>query len=72
MSNRTPEQIARDYAAMLDSVTTINAALADTSTHDRARVIARNVAHLELMRARSDWTNQDMRPVNAAIAAGKA
>ena len=71
MSNRTPEQIARDYAAMLDSVTTINVALADPAFHDRAGVLSRNVAHLELMRARTDWTGQDMRPVDAAIAAGK-
>jgi hypothetical protein len=73
MDNQTTEQIAQHYSAMLDSVALINGGkpeyMSDTEWTDCVR---RNVEHLELMVAKDFWTNEDMAPVNAAIAAGKA
>jgi len=73
MENQTPEQIAQHYKAMLDSVNLINDGkpefMSDTDWTDCLR---RNVEHLELMVAKTYWTNEDMAPVNAAIAAGRA
>ena len=71
MDKLTPEQIAQHYKAMLDSVWLINAIIAGDAEGDKATV-ERNVAHLELMRAKDFWTTEDMKPVDAAIAAGKA
>lgn len=71
MENQTPEQIAQHYSAMGDSVWLINAVVAGETQGDKATV-ERNVAHLELMRAKDFWTNEDMTAVDAAIAAGKA
>lgn len=71
MENQTPEQIAQHYKAMGDSVWLINAVIAGETEGDKATV-ERNVAHLELMKAKDFWTTEDMTAVNAAIAAGKA
>jgi hypothetical protein len=71
MENQTPEQIAQHYKAMGDSVWLINAIIAGETQGDKATV-ERNVAHLELMRAKDFWTTEDMTAVDAAIAAGKA
>lgn len=72
----TPEQIARHYKAMLDSVWLINSVIAGTqmandAASDKKDCVARNVEHLELMLTKDFWTAEDMAPVNAAIAAGK-
>ena len=77
MDNQTPEQIAQHYNAMGDSVWLINAIIAgeqmaDASVDDKKDTVGRNVAHLELMRAKDFWTTEDMTAVDAAIAAGKA
>lgn len=77
MDNQTPEQIAQHYSAMGDSVWLINAIIAgeqmaDASAEDRKGTVERNVAHLELMRAKDFWTTENMSAVDAAIAAGKA
>jgi hypothetical protein len=69
----TPEQIAKHYSACLDSVWVINDAIANPdryATDDT--VIQRNVQHLEGMRKADFWTDEDMTPVDAAIAAGNA
>ena len=71
MDTPTSEQIAQHYKAMGDSVWLINAIIAGEQPDDRGAV-ERNVAHLELMRAKDFWTNEDMVPVDAAIVAGKA
>jgi hypothetical protein len=42
------------------------------SDEDWADCLRRNVEHLELMVAKDFWTNEDMAPVNAAIAAGNS
>lgn len=71
MADETPEQIAQHYTAMGDSVWLINAIITGEQPDDRG-VVERNVAHLEIMRAKNFWTNEDMVPVDAAIVAGKA
>lgn len=77
MENQTPEQIAQHFSAMGDSVWLINAIIAgqtmsEESEADKKATVERNVAHLELMRAKDFWTTEDMTAVDAAIAAGKA
>ena len=74
---QTAEQIAQHYKAMGDSVWLINAIIsgeqmADKVEAERKDTVERNVAHLELMRAKDFWTNEDMTAVDAAIVAGKA
>jgi hypothetical protein len=73
---QTPEQTAQDYKAMGDSVWLINAIIAgeqmaDKVEADRKDTVERNVAHLELMRAKDFWTDEDMTAVDAAIVAGE-
>lgn len=76
MENQTPDQIAQHYKATLDSVWLINAVIAgetmsEESDADKKAAVERNVAHLELMRAKDFWTTEDMTAVDAAIAAGE-
>lgn len=73
---RTTEQLAQDYSAMGDSVDLINAiiageSMADDSAEDRQACVDRNVAHLQLMVAKTDWGSEDMTATNAAITAGQ-
>ncbi len=73
METLTTEQIAKNYAASLDSVTLITELMALSSRDaDQTATVARNVEHLELMVAKDYWTSEDLAPLNAAIAAGKA
>ena len=69
----TTEEIAQHYSACMDSVNLINAVIAapDDYTNDET-VLQRNVDHLELIVLKDYWTTEDMSPLNAAIAAGKA
>ena len=63
------EEIAHHYKAMGDSVTTLNAGKHPVqSDTDWAKAKAANVAHLELMKAKTFWTTEDMTAVNKAIA----
>jgi hypothetical protein len=69
----TPERIAKHYSACLDSVWVINDAIANPNSYiGDDTVIDRNVKHLEGMRQAPFWTNEDMAPIDAAIAAGNA
>lgn len=69
----TPERIAKHYSACLDSVNLINAVLADPDAYvGDPTVLERNVVHLEGMRNADFWTTEDMSPIDAAIAAGRA
>ena len=70
MDNPTPEQIARHYSAMLDSVNLINGLVPTTDT-DNLDTLGRNVRHLEHMLERNWWAGYDLAPINAAILAGK-
>jgi hypothetical protein len=68
----TAEQIAQHYSAALDSVALINGAKPENMEDaDWADTIARNVAHLEIMVAKDFMQDQDLAPLNAAIAKGK-
>tara|TARA_R110000822_G_scaffold43993_2_gene118360 strand:- start:3534 stop:3758 length:225 start_codon:yes stop_codon:yes gene_type:complete len=68
----TPEQIAKHYSAAMDSVNLINAGKPENMTDaDWADCLSRNVAHLEIMVAKTYWTNEDLSPLNAAIALGQ-
>jgi hypothetical protein len=74
---RTAEQLAQDYTAMGHSVDLINgiidgSQMADDSAEDRQGAVDRNVEHLEIMVAKSDWGSEDMAAANSAITAGKA
>lgn len=73
IQQQTPERIAKHYSACLDSVWVINDAIAnpDRYTVDDT-VIERNVRHLEGMRNKPFWTNEDMAPIDAAVVAGNA
>jgi hypothetical protein len=75
MEDRTAEQLAQDYSAMGDSISLITAviagdSMADESAEDRQGCVDRNTQHLELMKAKEDWGDEDMTAVNAAISAG--
>jgi hypothetical protein len=63
---------ANHYAAALDSVNLVNELVAKADRNqDDNDTIARNVEHLEIMVAKDFWTNEDLAPFHAAIAAGK-
>ena len=70
MDNPTPEEIARHYSAMLDSVNLINS-LVPTTDADDLDTLDRNVRHLEQMLLNDWWAGYDLAPINAAIVAGK-
>jgi len=69
----TPEQIARQYSATMDSVTVVNR-LKDVKplNQDNIDEIDRNVEHLKIMIAKDFWTVEDLTPFNTAIAKGTA
>ena len=73
INNPTTEQIAKHYSAAMDSVTLINKLVAAGTLSDADKAtIGRNVAHLELMVAKTYWTTQDLKPLRDAITAGNA
>ena len=73
---RTTEEKAQDYTAMGHSVELINAVIggtqmADETKENRQSCVDRNVEHLELMKAKTDWGSEDMTATTNAISAGK-
>ena len=76
MTTRTDAEKAQDYTAMGHSVALINAIIAgtemaDESAEERQACVDRNVEHLQLMVAKTDWGSEDMADSNAAITAGQ-
>ncbi len=76
MTDRTTEELAQDYTAMGHSIDLITAVIAGNSMADEAKeerqdCVDRNVAHLELMKAKSDWGSESMTATTNAINAGK-
>ena len=74
--SRTTEEKAQDYTAMGHSVDLITAIIAgsqmaDEAASERQACVDRNVEHLELMKAKTDWGSEDMTATTNAIAAGK-
>ena len=75
MEERTAEDLAQDYSAMGDSVAVITDviagdSMADDDAADRQDCVDRNVAHLELMKAKTDWGSESMTATDSAISAG--
>ena len=68
MIDLTPEQqIARQYAAAMDSVNLINGGKPQGMTDaEWTDCVARNREHLKIMLAKDFWTNQDLEPLRAA------
>jgi F0F1-type ATP synthase delta subunit len=63
----TAEEIARHYAAALDSVALINGGKPEgVEDADWADTVARNKEHLKIMLAKDFWTTEDLAPLQAA------
>lgn len=76
MTTRTDAEKAQNYTAMGHSVALINAIIAgtemaDESAEERQGCVDRNVEHLQLMVAKTDWGSEDMAATNSAITAGQ-
>ena len=70
MDDLTPEQIAQHYSAAMDSVDLLNAGQPEgMDDADWADTVSRNVEHLKIVVAKDFWTDEDLGPLNAAIAA---
>jgi len=68
----TTEEIAQHYTAMGHSVDLLNAGKPDNmEADDWTATKARNVEHLELMKAKDYWTSESMTAVDKAIADNK-
>ena len=73
--DRTAEQLASDYTAMGHSIALITDVIAgnvmaEDDAADRQDCVDRNVAHLELMKAKTDWGSESMTATDSAISAG--
>ena len=57
----------------IDLITAVIAgnSMADEAKEERQDCVDRNVAHLELMKAKSDWGSESMTATTNAINAGK-
>ena len=63
------EEIARHYAAALDSVALINAGQPEgMDDAEWADTVARNKEHLNIMLAKDFWTTEDLTPLQQAAA----
>ena len=61
------EQIAKHYAACMDSVNLINGGKPELMTDEEwADTVARNKEHLNIMLAKDFWTNEDLTPLQQA------
>lgn len=74
--DRTAEELASDFTAMGHSIALITDviagdAMAEDDAADRQDCVDRNVAHLELMKAKSDWGSESFTATDSAISAGK-
>ena len=67
MNDITPEQIAQNYSAAMDSVNLINAGQPEKMTdEDWADCLSRNKEHLKIMLAKDFWTTEDLTPLQQA------
>ena len=74
--DRTTEECAADFTAMGHSISLITDviagdAMAEEEAADRQDCVDRNVAHLEIMKAKDDWGSEDFTATDSAISAGK-
>jgi len=75
MTDRTDAELLQDFTAMGHSISLITDviagnAMADDIAADRQSVVDRNVEHLVLMKAKSDWGSESMTATTNAITAG--
>ena len=75
MTDRTAEELASDFTAMGHSISLITDviagdSMADDIAADRQDCVDRNVAHLVLMKAKSDWGSESFTATDSAISAG--
>ena len=72
---RTAEERTQDFTAMGHSIDLINDIVSgnqdDMDADERQDTVDRNVAHLEIMVAKTDWDGEDMTNANAAITSGQ-
>ena len=65
----TAEEIAKHYAAALDSVALINGGKPEgVDDAEWADTVARNKEHLNIMLAKTYWTTEDLAPLQSAAA----
>lgn len=63
----TEEQIAKHYAACMDSVNLINGGKPeDMEDAEWADTVERNKEHLRIMLAKDFWTDEDLTPLQEA------
>jgi hypothetical protein len=75
MTDRTAEELATDFTAMGHSIALITDviagnAMAEDDAADRQDCVDRNVAHLVLMKAKSDWGSESFTATDSAVSAG--
>jgi hypothetical protein len=75
MTERTAEELASDFTAMGHSIALITDviagnAMAEDDAADRQDCVDRNVAHLVLMKAKSDWGSESFTATDSAVSAG--
>jgi|TARA_R110000824_G_scaffold229186_1_gene416906 hypothetical protein len=75
MPDRTSAELLQDFTAMGHSITLITDVIAGNDmvgelAADRQSRVDRNVEHLVLMRAKSDWGSESMTATANAITAG--
>ncbi len=62
------QQIAKHYAACMDSANLINGDKPENTTDEEwADTIARNKEHLTIMLAKEFWTDEDLTPLKKAV-----
>lgn len=68
MIELTPEeQIAKHYAACMDSVALINGGKPELATDEEwVATVERNKEHLRIMLAKDFWTSEDLEPLRLA------
>lgn len=76
MTDRTADQIAQDYSAMLGSVSVITNVLDDDNdfgnditTDEKKERVGRSMGYLVHMKTLSDWGSESMTSVDSAITA---
>jgi len=75
MADRTDAELAVDFTALGHSIALITDVIAGNSmaeddAADRQGCVDRNVEHLVLMKAKSDWGSESMTATTSAISAG--
>ena len=75
MADRTDAELLQDFTAMGHSISLITDVIAGNAMagevkEDRQSAVDRNVEHLVLMKAKSDWGSESMTATTNAINAG--